>query len=141
MRRLVVVQCTICLRERETICDENETVSCDRCAGDCEQHWWKRGAQRATVWHPEETAVVFRKPDGTYSFPGRNDKPTPAGYERIEIRSDRDMARIEAAAGVRSEARWFDRGSGRGHDGDETMRPAPRPTDPELLKFLGRRAQ
>jgi hypothetical protein len=105
-----------------------------------EQQWWKRRSQTATVWHPDETAVVFKKPDGTYSFPGRNDKPTPPGCERIEIRSDRDMARLEAAAGVRSEARWFDRGSGRGHDGDETMRPAPRPTDPELLKYLGRRA-
>jgi hypothetical protein len=140
MRRLVVVHCIDgCERDREVICDEDEVVRCP-CGSLCEQQWWRRSIQRETVWHKDEMAVVFKKPDGTFSFPAVNTKPTPEGCERIEIRSDAQMAKIEREAGVRSERRWFDRGSGNGHDGDETMRPAPRPTDPELLKYLGRRA-
>lgn len=76
------------------------------------------------VWDVSESAVVFKKPDGTYSFPTRNDKPTPPGYERVEIRSDADMARIERDAGVQSERRWFDPGSGREHE--KELAPVPR---------------
>jgi hypothetical protein len=67
------------------------------------------------AWDKSETAVVHRKPDGSYRFPMRNDAPVPPGCERVEIRSDRDMARVEREAGVLSERRHFDR-NGRGHE-------------------------
>ncbi len=80
------------------------------------QHWWARSNQRATVWDKSEWATVFKKPDGSYSFPAIADKPTPPDCERITIKSDAEMARVEKAANVRSERRWFDKGSGNGHD-------------------------
>lgn len=141
MKRLVVVHCPGCDVDREAICDEDETLYCQHCGTLCEQHWWKRSVKRDTVWHKDEWAVVFRKADGTFRYPGRNDLPTPEGCERVTIRTDAEMAKHEQEAGVRSERRWFDRGSGNGHDGDETMAPLPRPTDPELLKYLRRSVQ
>ena len=39
--------------------------------------------------------VVFRNPDGEVLFPGRSDEPTPAGYERVELRTVRDIRRFE----------------------------------------------
>lgn len=67
-------------------------------------------------WRPSEEVVVFRKPNGEFSFPTRNDKPTPPGCERLTARSDRELAAIEHLTSTRSEVRWFDRGSGRGFD-------------------------
>lgn len=70
----------------------------------------------STEWHPSESITVFRKPDGTYSYPMRSDKPTPPGCERVVIRSDRELAKHEQQANVLSERRWFDKGSGKGFD-------------------------
>lgn len=91
-----------------------------------EQQWWARRSRNATVWHQSEWATVFRKPDGSYSFPARADKATPQGCERITIRSDAEMAQVERAAGVRSERRWYDRGSGSGFDDQHTPPRSPR---------------
>lgn len=97
-----------------------------------EQDWWTPSShQPSTVWCKAETAVVHRRIDGQgssevplYRFPMKTDAPLPQGYERVEVRSDRDMARVEREAGVRSEVRWYDRGSGRGHEVEQT--PIPR---------------
>ena len=94
--------------DAEVFCPEHKLPS--------EQQWWRRSSQRETVWDRSEWATVFKASDGKYRFPGRADAPTPAGYARITIKSDADMARVEHEAGVRSERRWFDRGSGNGHD-------------------------
>lgn len=115
MPRMSNCHCASCDKTFERICEPHEIVVCE-CGAACEQRWWERSSNRGGEWHPSETAVVFKKADGTYSFPARADKPTPAGCERIEIRSDRQMAAIEKAANVRSERRWYDSGSGRGFD-------------------------
>lgn len=81
-----------------------------------EQHWWKRYPRAATQWSDADAVVVFRKPDGTFSYPAVNTKPTPEGCERITLRSLREVEAHERAANVRSEIAWFDRGSGNGND-------------------------
>lgn len=116
MPRNVNCYCAPCNITREVICDADSTIRCPTCHTPMEQRWWERGRQRETVWAKAEWATVFRKPDGSYKFPGRADVPTPEGCERITIKSDREMAQVEQAAGVRSERRWFDRGSGSGFD-------------------------
>lgn len=85
---------------------------------------------RNLAWDAHETAVVHRRtPDAStdaapYRFPMRNDAPVPHGYEKVEVRSDQQMAQIEREAGVVSERRWFDKGSGRGHEVE--LPPVPR---------------
>lgn len=74
--------------------------------------------RKRTQWDERDAVVVFRKPDGTYSYPAVNNKPTPQGCERIVMRSLREVEAFEKRANVRSEIAWYDRGSGRGHDDD-----------------------
>lgn len=119
--RNVVVYCPVCNRESDRICRENETVLCDWCGIAMEQHWWKRATRDNTQWDEKDAVVVFKKPDGTYSYPAVNTKPTPPGCERITMRSLREVERHEREAGVLSEIAHFDRGSGNGHD----TRPLP----------------
>jgi hypothetical protein len=76
------------------------------------------------VWDKQETAVVQRNTTtGQYRFPMRADAPCPEGYERVEIRSDKAMEKVEKEAGVLSEVRHYDR-NGRGHE--KPLPPIPR---------------
>jgi hypothetical protein len=137
MRRLVDIYCSRCDLLYEAICEEDEQVACRQCHDPAEQRWWPTSRRERTQIDERDAVVVFRKPDGTYSYPAVNTKPTPSGCERIVMRSRREVERHEREAGVRNEHLWFDR-NGRGFDGDETMRPAPKPVDPELLRYLNR---
>lgn len=79
-------------------------------------HLFLPSSRRYSQWSDRDMVVVFRKPDGTLSYPMVNDKPTPHGCERIEMRSLREVEKFEKQNGVRSEMAWFDKGSGRGHE-------------------------
>ena len=81
-----------------------------------DQHWWKRTTRQRTEWDEKDAVVVFKKPDGSYSFPAINTKQCPEGWEKIVARSDHEVAAIERASNTLNESRWFDRGSGNGHD-------------------------
>ena len=94
--------------------------ACPTCAMCMEQVWWtQRRKRRPAQWL--DPAVVYVNPEASdpalrTRYPGRNDQPTPDGYERVEIRSDAQMGQFERAHGVLNESRWFDRGTGRGFD-------------------------
>lgn len=90
------------------------------CYGTLDQIFLPR--TRDAQWSDRDAVVVFRKPDGTFSFPARNDIPTPPNCERVEMRSLREVERFEHQAGVRSEIAWFDKGSGRGFDQSDSSR-------------------
>jgi hypothetical protein len=81
-----------------------------------DQHWWKRTTRNRTEWDEKDAVVVFKKPDGTFSYPAINSKPTPEGCERIVMRSLREVEAHERIANVRSEIAWFDRGTANGFD-------------------------
>lgn len=66
-------------------------------------------------WSDRDMILVFKKPDGEYSYPMTNSKSTPKGCERIELRSLREVESFERKAGVKNEAMHFDR-NGRGFD-------------------------
>ena len=119
--RNVVCYCPVCDREADRVCREQDTVFCQWCGIAVEQHWWKRRAQQSTQWAEADAVVVFKKPDGTFSYPAMNTKPTPPGCERIVMRSLREVEAHERSANVRSEIAWFDRGTANGHD----TRPLP----------------
>jgi hypothetical protein len=87
---------------------------CPGCGKRMDRAWAVLGS-RPTQWAERDAVVVFRKPDGTYSFPARNDKPTPAGCERIVARSDRELGQIEKMTGTLNHSRWYDN-NGRGFD-------------------------
>ena len=74
------------------------------------------GAPVHQPWHPSDAIVVFKDKDGNVRYPGRNDVPTPDGFERVTMRSLREVERFEREHNVRSEVAWFDKGSGRGSE-------------------------
>lgn len=84
------------------------------CGGRMEQVY--RPASRNAQWDDKRAVVVFRKPDGTLSYPGRNDKPTPSGCERIELRSMSAVRSFERANNVIAHIAHFDEGTGRAID-------------------------
>jgi len=114
--RNVVCFCPVCDKEADRICREREAVFCNWCGLEMEQQWWKRTTAKDAQWSDKDAVVVFRKPDGSYSYPAVNTKPTPEGCERVVMRSLREVERHEREAGVRSEIAWFDKGSANGHD-------------------------
>lgn len=69
-------------------------------------------ATRQAGWSDKDAVVVFRKPDGSISYPGRNDAATPKGCERVVMKSLRDVERFEKQHGVRCEAMHFNSGNG-----------------------------
>ena len=114
--RNVVCYCPVCDRERDVICREDDVVNCVTCNSPMGQRWWERQTRQSTQWDEKDAVVVFRKPDGSYSYPAVNTKPTPDGCERIVMRSLREVETHERVANVRSEIVHFDRGSGNGFD-------------------------
>ena len=74
--------------------DETKCVA-KGCRCSAERVWTARG--RGMLTNP---IVVFRLSDGSYSFPGRSDAPTPPGAERREMRSmteyNREMGRVNS---------------------------------------------
>lgn len=122
--RMVVCYCPVCDKEKDVLCREQQKVACEWCGMEVEQHWWKRKARASTQWAEKDSVVVFRKRDGSYSYPAVNTKHTPDGCERIVMRSLREVERHEREAGVRSEIAHFDVGSGNGHDTRE-LPPLP----------------
>jgi len=121
---MVVCWCPKCQHEMDIVCRENDRVYCPHDNTEMEQHWWKRYPRAATQWSDADAVVVFKKPDGTFSYPAVNTKPTPDGCERIVMRSLREVERHERVANVRSEIAWFDRGTANGHD-TKSLPPLP----------------
>ena len=117
MPRMLDLDCAACghqIRD-QFFMEVPDVYPCPQCGAPMDRAWYLVRRER-TQWHESEEVVVFRKPDGSFSFPARNDKPCPQGWERISARSDRELARIEKMTHSSSERRWFDKGSGRGFD-------------------------
>lgn len=118
MRRLVDVTCRKCKHtEIDVYLEDTEIAVCKKCHSLAEQVWWNTRSHDAE-WSDKDAVVVFRKPDGTYSFPAINSKPTPPGWERIVAKSERQVADIERMTGTLNQDRWYDHGTGRGFDDD-----------------------
>lgn len=77
---------------------------------------------RVAQWRDSDAVVVFRDASGKIRYPDRNDRETPKGYERVTLKSLREVDAFCKANGVQHEASHFDRGSGRGFD-DEIRSP------------------
>lgn len=102
----------------------NKTDKTSRCQGVMEQVFLP--SNRGGQWSDKDAVVVFKKADGSISYPARNDLKTPKGCERVVMRSLREVEKFEKEAGVRSEMAWFDKGSGRSFDdvGDASHLPS-----------------
>jgi len=48
-----------------------------------------------------DPVTVFRKPDGTYCFPGRSNDPTPEGMQRVELTSSTAIRKFEREENLR----------------------------------------
>jgi hypothetical protein len=90
----------------------------------------ERTRSRPITVHERERSVVYFNPKtGKAVYPPRNDQPIQdrykkEGFERREFESLRALETFEKEAGVRSEAAWYDRGTGRGFD-DRDMPALP----------------
>lgn len=73
------------------------------------------GTPSRQPWHERDSIVVFKDANGNIRYPGRNDTPTPSGYERVVMRSLLEVDKFEREHHVVNEAMHFDR-NGRGMD-------------------------
>lgn len=90
-----------------------DTIICE-CGAECEIMAGTR--RRSGQWSDKDAVVVFRDPStGKIRYPGQNTVPTPAGYERVVMKSLREVEKFERDHNVRNEAMWYDR-NGRGFD-------------------------
>lgn len=92
---------------------ENSTLQHFGCGGRLDILWRARRRQNVQ-WSDREACVVFQDAQGNIRYPGRNDVTPPPGFERVEMRSLREVERFSASHNVRNEIVGFDHG----HDGE-----------------------
>jgi len=66
-------------------------------------------------WSDRDSITIFRKPDGSLSYPARNDKPTPSNCERITIKTLSELRAFERSTNTISHIGNYDK-SGRSID-------------------------
>jgi hypothetical protein len=111
----IFFRCNKCERKYSSWSDCVQNALCE-CGGILV---WKRviyGDPPSRSAQPFEPVVLFRDPtapEGQYRTPGWSDEPTPAGFERVEIRSIREwegITRQMSAHGRReAEAAYYER--------------------------------
>src|SRR5882724_3992411 len=114
MPRLVDLVCKVCGKEERDryVRIMPDKFQCGECGSECEEIWWPRPRKNAQ-WSDRDAVVVFRdSKTGQIRYPGRNDRPTPEGYERVVMRSLREVEAFEKQAKVTCEAMHYDSGSG-----------------------------
>src|ERR1700746_1172640 len=94
----VFFRCDKCTREGSRWMDAAENTPCDRgCAGTLTWYRVIYGEPPSRNAQPFAPVVLFRDPtapEGQYRTPGWNDEPTPAGFERVEIRNIREWENV-----------------------------------------------
>lgn len=131
------VRCPTCGYEIEDLLMPTapDVIRCFDCGNEAEIVYRARHSAHAQ-WSDRDACVVYRDADGRIRYPARNDGPTPAGHERIEIRSMAEMHRFERAYGVTNEAAHYDHGDYNGferepgYDG-RPIAPMRRERDPD----------
>ena len=119
-----------CGRRDWAIAGIDETRACPDCGAAMTQDWWTRDRGSYAQWGDRDAVVVHVNndpacpDDARLRYPARNDAPLKEGYERVTLRSLREVERFERQHNVRSEMAWFDRGSGRGFDDYVTKKQA-----------------
>lgn len=118
MKRNIDLRCTVCPHEQaNVICEEEAILECPHCHAALEQVWWKRTVSRNAQWDDNTSVMVFKDAaTGKVRYPGRHDAKMPAGYERVYLRSLREVESFEKQHNVRSEMAWYDKGTARGFD-------------------------
>lgn len=84
---------------------------------------WSFHSQSPAAVHANERTCVWYHPQHGYRYPGRNDVPMPAayqkaGFERREMNNLSDLHRLEREGRVVSETVHYDKGTGRDFMGD-----------------------
>lgn len=118
MRRAVDLRCESCEAVRYgEVCEEDARPTCHVCNMYMEQCWW--GLQKSAAhaqWQVPTVVHISNDPsvpaDVRVRYPARIDAPLPAGYERVEIRSDREMGKFEREHKVLHHQRHYDRNGG-----------------------------
>lgn len=121
-----VIHDLICNECGAIVLDIPSTLIGGKCAecfrGVMEIYYGNWGKRHATPLSPKDATVVYKHPrTGKVIYPGRNDQPMPEryrtqGFERVEMRSLRQIDHFSEEHGVVNEAANYDRGSGRSYD-------------------------
>ena len=108
MPRCVDLRCMGCGREQANILlAVEETVECVDCHATMEQIWWSRPRKQAQ-WGDNDAVLVFQDKEGKIRYPGRHDAKLPDGYERVYLRSLKEVDRFEREHGVVNHTMHYD---------------------------------
>ena len=115
MPRMLDLTCRACGHQLldEFFMEVPDVIPCPSCGSPMDRLWTLPARER-TQWDERDAVVVYRKPDGSLSYPGRNDRPTPSGCERVVLRSLHEVNKFERDHHVCCEAMHYDR-NGRGY--------------------------
>ena len=86
---------------------EQDKRTCPECGLDMEQVWWKRPCGPAQ-WDDNTAVLVFQNADGQIRYPGRHDARLPSGYERVYLRSLREVDAFERQHNVVNHVMHYD---------------------------------
>lgn len=114
--RMLDYDCHVCghqIRD-QLFMEVPDVYPCPQCGAAMDRAWYVLRRQ-STQWSDADSVVVYKDASGQIRYPGRNDQPTPAGYERVQLRSLREVDKFEREHNVVNERMHFDR-NGRGMD-------------------------
>src|SRR5882724_8444523 len=115
MPRLVDLICKVCGKEEHDkfFMILPDAFQCGECGGVCDEIWWGSRKPKYAQWSDRNAVVVFENQStGAYRYPRQNAVPAPPGYNRIVMRSLREVETFEKQAKVTCEAMHYDSGSG-----------------------------
>ncbi len=82
---------------------ENDPEKCSDCGKKLHKGDWPY-CPHGNIWNRDAQVaaptVVFRNKNGKYRFPGRSNAPTPKGYQRIELSTQRARDKFEREYGA-----------------------------------------
>jgi putative FmdB family regulatory protein len=86
--------------------EETQTCRWPECDGVAERIFVSVSGIGERYAQPFTPVVYHQAPDGAVSFPGRSDELPPPGYEKVELKTVREIRKFEAEMNRREYAVW-----------------------------------
>jgi hypothetical protein len=112
-----------------------DEIDCPRCGSKATRQYTFSNRHDGEFSDP---VVVHRDAQGNYRIPGANDAKAPAGFERVELRSMREVRKVQGEIGQQEYRKYEDIHSRRRAAASENERERRANLAPQIKSNLGR---